>query len=357
MKQETLRAVRALLTLTCSLVVSSCERPTPPVVPPPVASPQVAPPSSPEALKAPELERAAPVERPAWRRDGVARVVAVGDVHGDFEALSAALKAAGLVSERGDWIGSEAVLVQTGDLLDRGDDEQQLIDFLDRLGEQARQAGGDVVELLGNHETMNVQGDLRYVTPGGFKDFEDLDEALDLDDERVKRLPQEARARRAAFLPGAPYAARLARHNTIAVVNDTVFAHGGVLPHHVDYGIERLNAEVSAWMMGSSELPKVMAGDQAPTWTRLYATPADQAPSDPCAVLDQALAKLEVSRMVLGHTVQPEGPRSLCEGRLWLIDVGMAKHYGGQPAALEILEDGTTRILSASALSQPATQK
>ena len=111
---------------------------------------------------------------------------------------------------------------------------------------------------------MNVQGDLRYVTPGGFKDFEDV-QGLDLTDPKLATIPSQARARLAAFLPGGPYARKLAEHHTIGIVNDTVFAHGGVLPDHVAYGVERINSEVRAWMLGDGELPMIMQAQSAQT--------------------------------------------------------------------------------------------
>lgn len=67
------------------------------------------------------------------------------------------------------------MLVQVGDLLDRGDQERTALDLLLRLKEQALAAGGAVHVLQGNHEIMNVSLDFRYVTPGGFKDFDRTD--------------------------------------------------------------------------------------------------------------------------------------------------------------------------------------
>ncbi len=304
---------------------------------------EVADTKAPQQEVAPKKDAAKSTTTPPvdYKLDDIARVVAVGDVHGDFDALKTALYAAQLIDSENRWIGQKTVLVQTGDLLDRGDDEQEIIDFLDQLGKEARAQGGNVLEIVGNHEAMNVQGDLRYVTPGGFKDFEDV-EGLDLSDPRLARVPEQARARLAAFHPGGPYANKLADHHTIGIVNDSVFVHGGVLPEHVEYGVDKLNREVRAWMLGDNAYPVMMQGQQAPVWTRYYSAPKGQ---NPCPVLQDTLDKLKVKRMIVGHTPQMDGVRSACDGKLWLIDVGMAKHYGGKPAALEILKDGSTRVM------------
>lgn len=86
----------------------------------------------------------APNARPAvvqyvWA--GVERVVAVGDVHGDFGQFTAVLRDAGLIDQRDRWSGGKAHLVQVGDVPDRGPDTRKIMDFLMRLEGQARKAG------------------------------------------------------------------------------------------------------------------------------------------------------------------------------------------------------------------------
>lgn len=279
------------------------------------------------------------------RHPGAKRIVAVGDIHGDLSALKQTLQVAQVINNKGDWIGGETVLVQTGDVLDRGDDEQEIIDFLDQLRLKARAKKGDIIELLGNHETMNVMGDLRYVTPGGYKDFEDVPD-LKLKDARLARLPQHARPRMAALMPGGPYAKRLAQHNVVGVVGETLFVHGGILPSHVEYGLDKINTQVRRWMLGAGSMPQIVRGQTSPLWVRIFSSKTDE---QACAVLTQVLTLAKVKRMVVGHTPQLQGPTQACQGRVWRVDVGMAKHYGGKPAALEIRGDKVT-VLTANAV-------
>src|SRR5688572_28488933 len=107
--------------------------------------------------------------------DKVARVVAVGDVHGDYDQLVAVLRDGGLVDARLRWAGGETHLVQTGDRVDRGAESRKVMDLLMRLEKEARKAGGRVHPLLGNHEAMNMLGDLRYVSPEEFAAFQEPD--------------------------------------------------------------------------------------------------------------------------------------------------------------------------------------
>jgi hypothetical protein len=102
------------------------------------------------------------------------RIVAIGDLHGDLERTLWALQLAGVLSNDGlhRWTGGTTVLVQVGDVLDRGDDEIAILSLLACLSKQAHSKGGAVFQIHGNHETMNVAGDFRHVTPGGFKEAE-----------------------------------------------------------------------------------------------------------------------------------------------------------------------------------------
>lgn len=89
------------------------------------------------------------VERPAVRGaldvstrfPAPRRLVAIGDLHGDLEATRRVLRLAGAIDERDGWIGGDLVLVQTGDQLDRGDDEPEILDLFERLAREATAAG------------------------------------------------------------------------------------------------------------------------------------------------------------------------------------------------------------------------
>jgi len=264
------------------------------------------------------------------------RLVAIGDLHGDFEATRSVLRLAGAIDEQDRWIGKQLVVVQTGDQLDRGDGERKILDLLERLVEEARAAGGALHVLNGNHELMNAAGDLRYVTAGGFVDFADVS-GVDMADPRAAAAPPAMRGRLLAFAPGGPYARKLAARPVVLIVGDSVFAHAGVLPGHVRRGLDTINAETQTWLRGEGEIsPDIIQGDDSPVWTRRFCQ--DPGPAD-CAVADETLVQLGVKRMVVGHTVHTEGIVRNCDGKVWCIDVGMAAYYGGHAEALEIVGD------------------
>jgi hypothetical protein len=261
------------------------------------------------------------------------RIVAFGDVHGDLQSARQALQLAGLSDEAGHWIGGQAVGVQIGDQLDRGDDEREILDWFEVLADEADAAGGAFYALIGNHEVMNVGGDLRYVTPGGFDDF---DEDLGALPAHQAAVAPERRGRVAAFMPGGRYARLLARHNLVMQVGGSLFVHGGLRPADVEYGLERINRETQAWMRGERAEPGILQDFNGPIWTRylsMSTTPAD------CADLQAVLDATGAQRLVVAHTVQFDGITSSCDEKVWRVDTGLAAYYGGPTQVLEIVGD------------------
>ena len=314
--------MRSLLLLP--LLLSAC-------TPPPTVSPNV----ETTATPTPRPDRAVP---PPTFAPGAERLIGLGDVHGDLQAAREALVIAGAIDADDRWIGGELVVVQTGDQLDRGDEEEAILELFERLAEEAHQSGGAFYSLLGNHEMMNVQLDLRYVTDGGFGDFADT--AWEAGDVQVEAYPEAERGRVAAFRPGGEWASAFAQHNTMMVVGDTAFVHGAILPAHVAYGLERANQEVRAWMLGQADDPDPITGGEGPVWSRDY---SDGPGAAECAALREALDAIPAARLVVGHTVQDHA-NSACDGAVWRVDVGMAAHYGGPREVIEIVA-GQVRVL------------
>jgi len=269
-----------------------------------------------------------------------ARIVAIGDLHGDLAAVRRVFRLAGAIDAKDAWVGGKLVVVQTGDAVDRGDDDRAILDLLERLKGEAAKAGGELVAMSGNHEIMNASFDFRYVTPGSFKTFADVAPKDGAVATALGQMAPESRGRAAAFAPGGPYAAMIAKRPVIHRIGDTMFVHGGILPKHVTYGIDRMNDETRAWLLGDrSEPPKQLTQEDGPIWSRMYS--AAPGPEE-CATLTQTLGMLGAKRMVMGHTVQRNGVTSACDNKAWRIDTGMSKFYEGPTQAIAIEGDVVT---------------
>ena len=289
---------------------------------------------------------------------GVDRIVAIGDVHGDYDQFVNVLRTAGLIDEKeGKWSGGKTHLVQTGDLLDRGPASRQVMDLLMELEKQAKKAGGAVHVLIGNHEAMNIYGDLRYVSPEEFESYrtkksEELRDRLfklTVEDLKSKGTPpptgNEFRKKfdeehplgwvdqRLAFGHDGKYYKWLMQHNVIVKINDVIFMHGGISPKYAATTIREFNQKVRGELQDFNTLENGMTIDQdGPLWYRGLA----QAPEQELAAhVDRLLKTHEVEHIVIGHTPSP-AVQTRFGGKVIRIDVGLSKVFGGPPAFLVI---------------------
>jgi hypothetical protein len=292
------------------------------------------------------------------------RIVAIGDVHGDYDQFVRLLRAVGIIDGKDRWTGGKTQLVQTGDLLDRGADSRKVMDLLMRLERPARRAGGAVHSLIGNHEAMNVYGDLRYVSAGEYEAFrnsrsvEVRSQFYEQAVEELKRnpppagLPEFDKAYRAkweaerplgyfehrlAFGPNGEYGKWIRGNDAVMRVGDTLFLHGGIGPKYADLSVDEINNRVHEELKDFSKLQGGIVLDaEGPLWYRGLAQESEAALQ---AHVEHVLKAFGVKRVVIGHTPQPGVVMPRFGGQVLLIDIGLSAAYGGNFACL-ILEQG-----------------
>jgi hypothetical protein len=275
---------------------------------------------------------------------GVERVVAVGDVHGDHDPFVAVLRSAGVIDEKDRWSGGKTHLVQTGDILDRGPDSRKSMDLLMRLEEEAKAAGGAVHALIGNHEAMNITGDLRYVAPGEYDAFRDADsakarDALFLEHEKKSgrkfddayrkawnfEVPLGFAEHRSAFAPTGKYGKWILGHNAVVRIDDSIFLHAGLSPRFADWGIRRINEQIREELADPAKhAGGIVANEEGPLWYRGLARGVEREAE---GHLDALLRKHEVKRIVIGHTFTEGAIIPRFGGRVLQIDVGLCRLY------------------------------
>jgi hypothetical protein len=347
---------------------------------------------------------------------GIERVVAFADVHGAYAELVALLQAAGVVDGGLRWSGGKAHVVSTGDLLDRGADSRKVMDLLMRLQGEAARAGGRVHVVLGNHEAMNVLGDLRYVVAGEFAAYaadEDPAERArqkdalrarkpDLTDaEFDRRFPPGYFGHRRLLGPDGRYGRWLLGLPVAIRVNDTVYMHGGPSSLMLTRSLDQLNRDYGAalahYAAAESALAKAgllyiedayakrpdlarsriqtlppedqarlaalverfrsasedpLLGPAGPNWYRGAALCNECAEAD---VLEPFLAHEGARRVVVGHTTARNGAVvSRFDGAVVKLDAGMNRAvYGGRPAAL-VSDAAGSRVVYAAPGMSPA---
>ena len=201
------------------------------------------------------------------------RIVAIGDIHGAFDQLVSILQAAGLIDGSQRWSGGNAILVQTGDVFDRGPGVRPALDLLMRLEEEAKRAGGRVESLLGNHEMMNLLAEFRDVSAETYATFADQRsedrrkraysdyarvasrqgkrrEAVKTRDEWMAAHPPGFVEYSEALGPRGVYGRWLRSHQVLTTIDGTVFMHAGVQADQAA-DLDAINktaaAEVRAW--------------------------------------------------------------------------------------------------------------
>ncbi len=210
---------------------------------------------------------------PAAHASDPVRIVAIGDIHGHFEGFVAILQEAGLIDAEHRWTGGRSILVQTGDYTDRGGRVRDVLDLLMSLESQAAKAGGRVLALLGNHEVMNLLGELRDVTPEICETF--VDRQSEDRRERAWRQYERLATRRArdageiapvyqrtredwmaawppgcleyyeAIGPRGRYGKWLRARPAAVVVDGTLFMHAGPPPDIEAASVEAINTRIA----------------------------------------------------------------------------------------------------------------
>jgi len=291
--------------------------------------------------------------------DKVERIVAIGDVHGAYDRLLEILRAAEVIDDRSRWTGGRTHLVQTGDVLDRGADSRQALEFLRRLGRDAERAGGRVHQLLGNHEVMRLLGDYRYVVPGEYEAFTTSESAATrkfiLD-----KSPPEDRARLEeqtplgmiemirAFGPDADLGSYLRTLNAVERINGIVFLHGGISPAVAAMSCTEINDTVRREIGRDIEKTKaaptksLSTREDGPLWYRGLANDPDTIAPE----VTKILAAQRARAIVIGHSAMPGPIRVRFDKTVFLLDTGMQPSYvpTGRASALEIKGDVFTAI-------------
>jgi len=319
---------------------------------------------------------------------GIQKIVAVGDLHGDYDSFLDILKGTKLFDKDDKdllhWIGGKTHLVQIGDVMDRGDYAKEIFELLMRLETEAEQAGGKVHFLLGNHEEMNIT-DIAFDNPGyvtlkqfisflpdSYREKQEIKirkdysnklskgRRLELTLEQIINNYWETERNKAIANP--EYQARkeyrrnfrekygqwLVQHNAVIKINDIIFVHGGINETYSTWKLEKINnllrQELNSYIMGNPvDPPQIVYDPNGPLWFRELASPEFKE-EDLKPEVDKIFKNLGIKHMVLAHTprvIKSKKDMERLDGRIWIIDTGISYVYRslrGRETAL-IIED------------------
>jgi len=335
------------------------------------------------------------------------RVVAIGDIHGDWRALVYCLLAANVIDNNGKWIGKNTYVVQLGDCTDRyraiensnGElttktdekSEKRILKYLWKLDKEAIKKKGRVLTLIGNHEIMNTKGQLSYVTPLGRSNFKNTDANLPFSLNRftnnINTQALENRynlnnfnenlnmynnygygtTRKAMWKPGSVYSKLYSNYPAILKIGDLLFMHGGLRldlarKYMGNNGIKRMNMYMWAYLNKKlstddmEEFMNIFGNHKDPNkkgviWYKSYSR-AIQGKQPLCDDLKKTLKLMKCKKMIVAHVPQKDGISHDCDKHIIKTNVGMSEAFGRRfkkkgriPQVLEITNGNKYRII------------
>lgn len=287
-----------------------------------------------------------PKEKPSTYTE-VERVIAISDIHGQYELMRELLLTSGVIDSVNNWTLGEGHLVVIGDNFDRGEEVLPILWLFFQLEQQALRAGGRLHLLLGNHELMVLQGDLRYLhrkynyTAAGF------------------RTPYQE-----LFAEGSVLGDWIAQNQVAVSINEHLFVHAGISPEVLDLQLsleelntrfrERIMRQPNATIYADPTLD-LLYGNNGPLWYRGYF--GEEAIGR--GKFRRQLRQYGLQKIIVGHTSQEE-IESRYDGQLIVVDCSIKLGQKGQLLLIEggavyiIDQDGEQLPLVAS-LSTPTT--
>ena len=260
----------------------------------------------------------------------VKKMLVISDIEGNFAALRKLLQGNNVIDENFNWVFDKGHLVFIGDFVDRGTKVMEVLWLIYSLEEKAKAAGGQVHYILGNHEIMNMSGELKYVN-GRYLEHSALM------NKRYKDL----------FGPDAEIGRWLATKNVVERVGDILFTHGGISSYinYLQIPIKEINDLSRQYYTDTTyKYPDkrldILYSDFGPFWYRGYYS----TPKATIAQIDSTLNFYSISHITTGHTIVNENISSLYDGKIINTDV---HHAGGHSEAL-LVENGKFFRVNAS---------
>ena len=260
--------------------------------------------------------------------EGVPAFFAVSDIHGKYDTLIRLLEKNRIIDGARRWDWGDGHLVIVGDVFDRGDQMTEALWFIYGLEQEARQAGGRVHLLLGNHEMMVLQRDLRYVA----KKYTNVTA-------RVLKINVAD-----LYGPDTELGRWLRSKHALIKLNDVLFVHGGISPELLNHAFtiphinEMVRGSIDArdYEIELEDTLRLLHGSRGPFWYRGYFRERQGIPMATAPHVKATCEFYSAGTIVVGHTIVDE-LTVLFDGRVIAVETGM--HSGAEGEGL-LVEDG-----------------
>lgn len=262
------------------------------------------------------------------------KIIAIGDIHGDLESLKLILRHANLINENNEWIAENVLLVQVGDILDRGIYGPLIYDYLFKLQKEAPLKNSRVLLIMGNHEQLNLCGYFDYVNEKEVEVF--------FRNNLNYRLFHFVSTR-------GEYFKKLIRLPAIAKVNDILFVHAGISKQISSLSLDTIRLKTRLQI---ENMCRVLSYDKSINyvsregvlWHDHISRTAPHDEKEACSILSHVFNNYKAKHLVVGHIRQLTHEISTyCKGGLFLIDTGMSlfMNHGQQYPNYLVVQNGT----------------
>lgn len=272
------------------------------------------------------------------------KIICIGDLHGDYNKAIRSLLISKVIDKNGDWIAKpkNTIVVQVGDILDgkqrnpnkgvnKNEDEFKIIKLFHQIHLKASKHNGGVYCLMGNHEYMNFNGDIDWVSKKGIQQFGNKNDRIE------------------AFKPGKHLSQMFAaKRNVIMKIGSVLLSHACILPNiSSDFSIEEINETMRKILLNDnlnsrevSIKERCFDSMDGVIWSRYYSRHSS---SKICKELTKTLENYNSTVLINGHSAQEEGIKSICNNKMFFVDVGMSQSiFNNKVEVLCILNNGKT---------------
>lgn len=257
------------------------------------------------------------------------KIFAISDIEGDFDKFIQILQRNKVINDSLNWNFQKGHLVLLGDFFDRGDDVTATLWLCYKLEAEAKKAGGQVHFILGNHEQMNLQGNIKYVQP------------------KYKALAQKLNIPYKDFYGKNSELGRWLRSkNSIEIINNILFCHGGISPNFIKNkeSIETINKNILKAIEHFDISKEINTNDtfykylnmESPLWYRGYFEDWSYYKKSTQSEVDAVCNHYKIQKVIVGHTTVEE-IKTHFNGKI--IGINVKRHYDNtknKPSALLI---------------------
>lgn len=240
------------------------------------------------------------------------KLAVISDIEGNFFPFRDFLLNNGIINNDNKWIFGSGHLVLVGDFFDRGLYVTQVLWLIYQLEQEAETAGGHVHFILGNHEIMNMNDDIRYVRNKYF--------------ENAKLMNEDYRD---LYKQNTELGRWLETKNIVEKIGNYLFLHGGISEelNLLNPAIEDINnksrnyyySSKSARQNGDTLVSTVFRSKSSPFWYRGYVEETIKEES-----LNLTLKIFDVNKIVVGHTIVDD-VRYFYNGKVIAVDTDHAE--------------------------------